>query len=59
VEKTEQKLAKGNNWGILGMRERLELLEGSMNISSVPGEGTRITMEIPIQSQNGEEKTDG
>jgi len=59
VEKTEQKLAKGNNWGILGMRERLELLEGRMEISSELGEGTKILMEIPIQPQNGEEKTHG
>jgi len=59
VEKTEQKIAKGNNFGILGMRERLDLLEGSMEITSSPGDGTKIRMEIPIRQQNKEEFLDG
>jgi signal transduction histidine kinase len=34
--------------GLSGMRERLELVGGSMTVESVPGEGTFITAELPI-----------
>jgi len=33
--------------GIAGMRERIGIAEGSLDISSVPGEGTRIRLEVP------------
>ncbi|WP_442602600.1 sensor histidine kinase [Paenibacillus sp. KN14-4R] len=59
VGKTEQIIAKGANFGILGMRERLDLLEGKMEIVSEINMGTKINMEIPIRPQNKEENTDG
>ena len=34
VPQTEQRIAKGNNFGLLGMRERVELLEGTMDLDS-------------------------
>jgi two-component system sensor histidine kinase DegS len=36
-------------FGLLGMRERVELLEGQMKISSVAGKGTEIFVAIPIK----------
>jgi signal transduction histidine kinase len=33
--------------GLVGMRERVELLGGTLTIHSAPGEGTRIEAEIP------------
>ncbi len=33
--------------GLLGMRERLELMNGSLTIKSSPGSGTKITIEVP------------
>lgn len=33
--------------GLLGMRERVALLGGSLSIDSQPGRGTRLTLEIP------------
>jgi signal transduction histidine kinase len=33
--------------GLLGMKERVRILEGRIEIHSRPGEGTRITVEIP------------
>lgn len=39
--------------GLLGMRERASLLNGSFQLKSRPGEGTRIRIEIPI-SQGAE-----
>ncbi|KAB2342089.1 sensor histidine kinase [Actinomadura rudentiformis] len=34
-------------FGVRGMRERLELVGGSLRIDSVPGEGTRVTATVP------------
>ncbi|MBS4032437.1 MAG: sensor histidine kinase [Clostridiales bacterium] len=36
-------------FGLLGMRERVELLDGQMKISSVAGKGTEIFVTIPIK----------
>jgi len=35
-------------YGILGMQERVALLDGKMTIRSDPGEGTEITVAVPI-----------
>ena len=37
--------------GLLGMRERAELLDGTLTIESAPERGTSIFIEIPIQSE--------
>jgi two-component system sensor histidine kinase DegS len=56
VEKTQQIITKGNNFGLLGMRERVELLDGHMDIVSEKDSGAKITMVIPIGgSENKEE----
>jgi signal transduction histidine kinase len=34
--------------GLLGMRERLEIIGGTLNIDSEPGGGTRVVMRVPI-----------
>lgn len=34
--------------GLLGMKERVELLKGTLNITSRPGIGTEVDIEIPI-----------
>ncbi|MEW9702590.1 sensor histidine kinase [Paenibacillus sp. SI8] len=60
VAQTEQRIAKGNNFGLLGMRERVELLEGSMVLESEKDSGTKITMLIPIGgAENKEENQNG
>jgi signal transduction histidine kinase len=38
----------GNRLGLLGMRERLEMVGGRFEIESAPGKGTTITAQIPI-----------
>jgi signal transduction histidine kinase len=41
--------AKGRKrLGLLGMRERLEMVGGSFGVESVPGKGTTITAQIPL-----------
>ena len=34
--------------GLMGMRERAELLNGTWSVESHPGEGTRVTLVLPI-----------
>jgi PAS domain S-box-containing protein len=38
----------GTRLGLLGMRERVEMIGGSFNIESIPDEGTTITARIPL-----------
>lgn len=42
---------KEKSFGIIGMRERVELLKGDLKIISHPGEGTTILFRIPIQDE--------
>jgi two-component system sensor histidine kinase DegS len=40
---------KGNGrLGLLGMRERLEMVGGSFEVDSAPGHGTIVTAKIPL-----------
>ena len=36
-------------WGLIGMKERASLLDGSFNIVSDSGSGTKVVVEIPYQ----------
>lgn len=42
--------AKGRR-GLEGMRERVELLGGTIEIEAAPGQGTRLHVELPVQSK--------
>ncbi len=37
--------------GLAGMRERVELVGGAIEISAAPGEGARIHVELPVQPE--------
>jgi signal transduction histidine kinase len=41
--------ATGRGLGLLGIRERLELLDGRACIESAPGQGTRVVMTAPLK----------
>jgi PAS domain S-box-containing protein len=41
---------KSNSYGLLGMRERALLLDGTVTINSKPGSGTEIVVRVPMQS---------
>jgi signal transduction histidine kinase len=43
----------GKHLGLLGMRERLEMVGGQFGIKSAPGEGTTIVAQIPFQKKRG------
>jgi len=38
-----------DGFGLIGMHERVHLLEGKLDLSSAPGRGTTITARFPIQ----------
>lgn len=40
-------------YGLLGMRERVDLLGGTFAVSSRPGEGTRLAIAIPLAAGEG------
>ncbi len=44
-----------STFGLLGMRERGQMLGGELTIASAPGRGTRVTVTIPAQGQGDSE----
>ncbi|MDQ0062024.1 sensor histidine kinase [Paenibacillus harenae] len=47
--------SRNSHFGLIGMRERVELIEGRMDIDSNPGQGTKIIIHIPITAENRKE----
>jgi signal transduction histidine kinase len=43
--------AGGRGLGILGMHERMELIGGSSKVTSSPGQGTRVSLRVPIAEE--------
>src|SRR5262249_56108938 len=35
--------------GLISMEERARMLEGSFSVDSKPGDGTRVTVEVPLR----------
>jgi signal transduction histidine kinase len=44
---------KGKRLGLLGMRERLEMVSGNFAIKSAPGKGTTVIAQIPLTDGRG------
>ncbi|HHW15703.1 MAG TPA: histidine kinase [Firmicutes bacterium] len=42
------------HFGLLGMRERVELFDGTFQLFSAPGKGTRVVAQIPLEGAVGE-----
>ena len=40
-------------FGLVGMRERVDLLGGSLELESTPGSGTVINAELPARHRDG------
>ena len=44
-----------SRFGLMGMRERVELLQGTLQIDSAPGQGTTIHITLPLREGYGKE----
>lgn len=44
-------MSRSDRFGLAGMRERLGLVGGSLTVTSSPGHGTRLQMEIPLPAE--------
>jgi len=50
VEQTMARSKKSSHYGLIGMSERGELLNGKMDIQSARGQGTKISISIPVST---------
>jgi signal transduction histidine kinase len=39
--------------GLVGMRERVELAGGSLDVESAPGSGTTVIARVPVSADRG------
>ena len=51
--RVEEALAKRGSLGLAGMAERVALLGGEFHVTSRPGRGTRVSIELPIRGRRG------
>ncbi len=56
VEQLEQKTKEHSHFGLIGMRERVELLDGRMEIESAENQGTKIIIHIPTNVEKRKEQ---
>jgi len=56
VSRVGEESRKSRSYGLIGMRERTRLLDGTLEISSRPGEGTRVTLIGPIEPSTRPER---
>ncbi|MBC7499758.1 MAG: PAS domain S-box protein [Herminiimonas sp.] len=45
-------LPNGGGSGLLGMKERIELMGGSFEVETAPGHGTRIVVSLPLKNDD-------
>lgn len=50
-------LAQAHGYGVEGMKERVRLVNGTFEIQSVPGQGTRVTLRVPVPRQSKEDSS--
>jgi PAS domain S-box-containing protein len=51
AQKTPDPRRFGTGLGLLGMRERAELLDGTFRVESTPGKGTTVSVVLPIDGE--------
>ena len=47
----DQQLVQETSFGLMGMKERVDLLKGDMNVESSPGDGTKMMFRIPLKEE--------
>ncbi len=58
-DKVTEKFLAGESYGLQGMKERVSLLGGSFKVDTKPGEGTQVSVEIPIIKSSDKMKLKG
>jgi len=53
-ELMEKNVDISSGFGLVSMRERVQLLDGEIEIKSEPGKGTRINIKIPLEQNEGD-----
>lgn len=48
LAEVERSYDRQGKLGLLNMRERAEMIRGQLSIESVPGEGTTVTLDVPL-----------
>ncbi|HWP95335.1 MAG TPA: sensor histidine kinase [Syntrophomonadaceae bacterium] len=48
-----QEKTKQESYGIMGMKERVELFGGQLDIISEPGSGTQVVIKVPLEREVG------
>ncbi|HEY3276854.1 MAG TPA: histidine kinase, partial [Syntrophorhabdaceae bacterium] len=56
---TEKEIADPMSIGLIGMRERVYALKGTLEVSGVKGKGTTVTVLIPLHEDNKKKNTTG
>ena len=51
VAAVEAQAKKHSKFGLIGMRERVDLLQGTIEFDSSPGQGTAIVIKVPINAE--------
>jgi NarL family two-component system sensor histidine kinase YdfH len=46
-------IGKSGHYGLIGMRERVRLAGGTLDVLSQPGEGTTLKLRFPLKERNG------
>jgi signal transduction histidine kinase len=46
---TESEINDPKSFGLIGMRERVEFIDGEVTIAGYPGKGTKITVTLPLK----------
>lgn len=53
----ERSVGRDGHYGLIGLRERARLVGGQLIVESQPGEGTTLTLRIPLNDHRGDEIT--
>jgi hypothetical protein len=53
---TEEEIHRPDSLGLLGMRERAALLGGVVEVKGTPGQGTSVTVRVPLQGTPGDKR---
>jgi signal transduction histidine kinase len=55
---TNEQLSKPESFGLMGIRERIDSLDGEVNIEGAPDRGTTIKVIIPLNSKEDSDAED-